>query len=290
MAAARQRIRILLGTRHGLTLLGRNWVFCFGLLSGAAQLVLALWPNSPLPRWPALLGLTALAALFAAYASFPRTTLSRTFTHPDVTVTVEIGDLFTYPCHLVIGFTDTFDTDTTDESLVAPRSVQGQLLHRIYNGDVAALDARLTEALTDATPVHTEPQAAKRKGKRVRYPVGTVAVIRNPERNYFCVAYGRMNNNLVVSCDTEQLWGSLALLWEAIRHHGHRDHVAMPITGSDLARINNMDQAGLVKLILLSFVAHSRARGVCGSLTIVVRPQDYHRIDMLALAVFLQSL
>lgn len=290
MVATRQRTRILFGTKHGLTLLGRNWALYFGLLSGAAQLVLACWPNSPGPRWPALLGLTAMAATCAVCTSFPRTTVSRGFTHPDVTVTVQVGDLFAYPCHLVIGFTDTFDTDTTDASLVAPRSVQGQLLHRMYHGDVAALDARLAEALTTVVPTHTEPRTAKRLGKLVRYPIGTVVTIRNRERNYFCVAYGRMTNDLVVDCDTEQLWNSLALLWETVRRYGHLDHVAMPVTGSDLARINNMDQASLVKLILLSFVAHSRARGVCGSLTIVVRPQDYYKIDMIAMAAFLRSL
>jgi hypothetical protein len=262
----------------------------FGLLAGAAQLVLTFWPDMSLPRWPAFLGIAALAVTIAMVISLPRYRISRDFTHPDVTVTVEVGDLFNYRCHLVIGFSDLFDTDTNNESLVVRRSVQGQLLHRVYDGDIAALDALLSEALADVTPVHTETRAAKRTGKLERYPVGTVAVVKDSGRNLFCTAYGRMDNDLVVSCGTEQLWDSLAHLWGAIRRHGHRDDVAMPITGSDLARINNMDHASLLKMILLSFVAHSRAQGVCGSLTVVVLPQDYYRIDMVELGVFLRSL
>ncbi|MGW0712777.1 macro domain-containing protein [Streptomyces sp. NPDC002643] len=290
MTGLLRRLRMLVGTRHGLALLGRNWAVQFGLLAGAAQLFFTLWPDADLPRWPTFLGIAGLAALIATLISLPRNRISRDFTHPEVTVTVEVGDLFDHDCHLVIGFTDTFDTDTADESLVQRRSVQGQFLHRVYDGDVAALDARLAEALAEVTPVRTESRTAKRVGKLERYPVGTVAVVKSSGRAYFCTAYGRLNNDLMVSCGTEQLWQSLAELWDAVRRHGHRDEVAMPIVGSDLARINNMDHASLLKLILLSFVAHSRARGVCGSLTIVVRPADYYRIDMLELGVFLRSL
>lgn len=290
MAGPARRLRILIGTRHGLALLGRNCAVQFGLLAGTAQLFFTLWPDADLPRWPTFLGIAGLAVLIATLISLPRNRISRDFTHPDVTVTVELGDLFDHECHLVIGFTDTFDTDTAEESLVSRRSVQGQLLHRVYDGDVAALDALLAEALADVTPVHTETRAAKRFGKLERYPVGTVAVVKGSGRNFFCAAYGRMNNDLVVSCGTEQLWSSLAQLWAAVRRHGHRGELAMPITGSDLARINNMDHASLLKLILLSFVAHSRAHGVCGSLTIVIHPQDHYRIDMLELGVFLRSL
>lgn len=290
MAGLARRLRVLIGTRHGLTLFGRNCAVQFGLSAGAAQLFFTLWPDTDLPRWPTFLGIAGLAVLIAAALSLPRDRISRDFTHPDVTVTVTLGDLFDNDCHLVIGFTDTFDTDTADESLVSRRSVQGQLLHRVYGGDVAALDAGLVEALADMTPVRTETRAAKRLGKLERYPVGSVAVVKGSGRNFFCTAYGRMDNDLMVSCGTEQLWNSLAHLWDAIRRHSHRGEAAMPIAGSDLARINSMDHASLLKLILLSFVAHSRSHGVCRSLTIVIHPRDHYRIDMLELGIFLRSL
>jgi hypothetical protein len=290
VAGLAQRARTLLCTRHGLALLGRNCAVQFGLLAGAAQLFLAFWPDNRLPRGPAFLGIAGLALAGATLVSLPRKRIRRDFTHPDFSITVEVGDLFSYPCHLVIGFSDTFDTDTADEALVARRSVQGQFLHRLLDGDVASLDVQLAEALADVTPVHTETRAAKRAGKLVRYPIGTVAVVKDSGRDYFCTAYGRMNNDLVVNCGTDQLWHSLAQLWDAVRVHARWEEIAMPITGSDLARINNMDHSSLLKMILLSFVARSRAQGVCGALTVVVHPRDYYRIDMLELGVFLRSL
>ena len=70
----------------------------------------------------------------------------------------------------------------------------------------------------------------------------------------------------------------------------HREAVAMPVIGSGLARIDSMDHASLIKLILLSFVTKSRRSVICKELTIVVVPEDYVRVDMLELAMFLRTL
>ncbi|MFF3968058.1 macro domain-containing protein [Streptomyces griseorubiginosus] len=290
MATPVGRFRVLLGTRHGRLLLGRNWAVQFGLLSGAAQLYLTFWPDSALPRVPAFLAIGGLTMIGATAVSLPRNRISREFRHPEFTVTVEVGDLFESPSHLVIGFSDTFDTDTRNDRVITHRTVQGQFLHRVYGGDTARLDACLDAALAEVTPATTESRSEKRVGKLVRYPVGTVAVLEDDGRRFFCSAYGRMNNDLVVSSGAEQMWQSLTRLWDAIHRTTHREAVAMPVTGSALARINSMDHASLVKMILLSFVTRSRDAVVCDALTIVIHPRDYYRIDMLELDVFLQSL
>lgn len=281
---------MLLRTRYGVGLLGRNWAVQFGLLSGAAQLYLAFWPDSSLPRLPALLVLAGASLTGAVVRSVPRNRITREFRHPSFTVTVEVGDLFDYAGHLVIGFSDTFDTDTTDDLLVARRSVQGQLLHRVLGGDLARLDTELSTALAGVPPVGTETRAAKPVGKLARYPVGTVAVIGTPRRRFFCAAYGRMGNDLIVGSSPEELWHSLSRLWDSAHLHARLEHLAMPVCGSDLARINSMDHSSLLKMILLSYVARSRDRVVCQSLTVVVHQSDYSRIDMLELDVFLRSL
>jgi hypothetical protein len=127
-------------------------------------------------------------------------------------------------------------------------------------------------------------------GKLARYPVGTVVVIGTPQRRFFCSAYGRMGNDLIVGSSPEELWQSLSRLWDSVHLHARLEHLAMPVCGSDLARINSMDHGSLLKMILLSYVARSRGRVVCQSLTVVVHQKDYYRIDMLELDVFLRSL
>ncbi|SEK54545.1 macro domain-containing protein [Streptacidiphilus jiangxiensis] len=285
-----RRLRILVGTRIGLRLLGRSWAVQFGVLSGVAQLYLTFWPDAPLPRTTAFAAIAGVALVGGAATALPRNRVRREFSHPDFAVTVEVGDLFEQPGHLVVGFSDTFDTDTASDLLVVGRSVQGQLLNRVFGGDVARLDALLAQSLRGVRALGTEPRSAKPQGNRVRYPLGTVAVVEEGARCLFCVAYGRMSNDLVVDCDVRVLWDSLAALWESVRVRSHREPLAMAVVGSDLARINSMDHAGLLRLILLSFVTRSREGVVCSELTVVVHPRDYRRINMLELDVFLRSL
>ncbi|MGW6744950.1 macro domain-containing protein [Streptomyces sp. NPDC055025] len=59
---------------------------------------------------------------------------------------------------------------------VAIASVQGQLLHRLYDGDHRLLDRELRKARRDA-PRKVEARDIKRYGKLTRHPVGTVAVL-----------------------------------------------------------------------------------------------------------------
>ncbi|GGR70570.1 hypothetical protein GCM10010269_06860 [Streptomyces humidus] len=282
--------RTLLGTRLGLSTAGRACAVQFGLLSGAGQLYLAFWPDSALPRATAFLTLVGLSLVGGILGSWPRTQVSHEFLHPGFRVTVKVGDLFEQPGHLVIGGNDVFDTDTRDGLLIVPHSVQGQFLHRLYAGDTARLDADIEAALAGVAPVRVEERAAKRAGKLARYPLGTVAVLGSPRRLRFLSAYGTMRNDLTVGSGPDQIWHSLEALWQSVHLHAHREPVAMPVIGSGLARIDSMDHASLLKLILLSFVTRSRRSVICKELTITLLPEDYVRVDMLELAMFLRTL
>lgn len=107
---------------------------------------------------------------------------------------------------------------------------------------------------------------------------------------FFCIAYGHMQNNLVVRSSVDDLWRSLDDLWESIDVSGRREPVAMPVVGSEMARINHLDREVLLRMILLSFVAHSRQSPVTKELTITIHPKDAHLVDMLEVEAFLRVL
>ncbi|MEG3631305.1 macro domain-containing protein [Streptomyces poriticola] len=290
IGAFRHQLRTVLGTRLGLTTTGRACAVQFGLLSGAVQLYLTFWPDSSLPRGTAFLAVVGLSLAGGILRSWPRKQVGHEFLRPGFRVNIEVGDLFAQPGHLVIGSNDVFDTDTRDDLLIIHGSVQGQFLHRVYASETARLDEELGAALAGAQPVGVEERAAKRAGKLVRYPLGTVAVLGLPARRYFLSAYGTMRNDLTVDSGPDQIWNSLGGLWQAIHLHARREAVAMPVIGSGMARIDSMDHTSLIKMILLSFVTRSRRSVVCKELTIVVRPEDYGQVDMLELASFLRTL
>jgi hypothetical protein len=205
-------------------------------------------------------------------------------------VEVKIGDLFDEPGHLVIGFNDVFDTDSSDGVVISHTSVQGQFQRRIYNNDQENLDRDLRRSLANISPVSTETRQGKPRGKLNRYPIGTVAVLGEPERRYFCVAYGRMRNDLTVRSSVDDIWRSLDQLWESIDAAGQRAPIAMPIVGTEMARISHLDREVLLRMILLSFVSHSRQQLVSKKLTVLIHPKDAHLVNLPEVRAFLRVL
>lgn len=280
----------VLSTRRGLRLFVTNSSVAFVAISGLVQLVITLYPLSILQGGRALVAVVVSSAVCGVVQSWPKNAIDREFENPAFKVAVKQGNLFDENSHLVIGFTDTFDTDTNDIDIISPQSIQGQFLRAVYSGNVGDLDRDLASALNGREVQCVEPRANKIKGKLVRYPIGTIAVLGSVDVRYYCVAYSQMSNNLVARSNVDTLWQSLGLLWDELDDSGHCGRVSIPIIGSDLARVDNLDHESIAKMVILSFVARSRKSLISRELTLVIHPRDRARINMNEVAAFLNSL
>lgn len=235
--------------------------------------------------WPGYLGLVALSLIIALATNMPRRSISRSLSAPDCTIEIKIGDLFDEPDHLVIGTNDVFDTELGE--VIRPSSVQGQFLTRMFNNDLARLNAEIEAALV---PLHHRrvEETGKVKGKTWRYPIGTPLVLGTADRRYFLSAYGFMGNDLRVKSTADAIWNSLSKLWEQVRLKGHGLPVAIPVVGSDLAR-TNLPRMALIELIIISFIAASKKEYVARKLTVMIHPKDLDTINLPTLEDFLKS-
>ncbi len=244
--------------------------------------------------WPPLkqgFGLTCyiatvtLSVSIAIIRNRPRKVVSRSLSDPDSVIEIKIGDLFEQPsnCHLVIGTNDVFDT--TLGEIIKPSAVQGQLLEQIYSNDISKLNSEIEAALSEKE-IEPERDNDKKKGKNLRYPIGTTITLRFPERCYFLTAYGYMRNDLTVQSNVEDIRTSLSVLWEEIRRKGNGTNVAIPIIGSDLAR-TNWSRMPLSKLIIHSFVIASKREFVAKKLSLMIYPKDLDKINLRELEDFL---
>ncbi|WP_436494489.1 macro domain-containing protein [Actinokineospora sp. HUAS TT18] len=282
MSKLRHGFRTVLRTRRGRRTIARDSLATFGVIGGSLQVYDILTPGATYHP-VAMVGLLAVAPLgVGLFRSWPRRVLSRGLDRPDVTVSVKVGDLFEQDTHLVIGFTDTFDTDAR---IIHPSSVQAQFQRRLFP-DTAALDEAIAEALAN-TP--SEP-ANKPKGKTQRYPIGTTAVLESNRRLCFCLAYAVMGEDMLARSTVDDIWTSLSTLWDAVYLHAHREPVSIAIVGSDLAKIDTLDRASLIRLIALSFIARSRTSVVSRELTIMVHPADVEKVDLVELGAFLSTI
>ncbi|MGN5380021.1 macro domain-containing protein [Streptomyces lasalocidi] len=262
----------------------------FGAVSAVVQFVGQLFPRAVDRPGLVLAASVALCLAWGLARARPQPAVRQEFGRPGMTVVVEEGDLFAQPGHLVVGFTDTFDTLVDDGVVINDTSVQGQLLDRRYGGDTRLLDAALDAALAGVAPVAWESARDKPRGKRARYPIGTVATLGSRPQLVFAVAYSRMGNDCVAASSVHDLWFGLDRLWDAVHRHAQLERVTMPLTGAGLARLHDLDEDSLLRLILLSFVAHSWERTVCRELRVLVRPGELGRIDLPEADAFLATL
>lgn len=226
----------------------------------------------------------ALAAIYATYRAYPRP-IEQHYNSANTKIRVIFGDLLEQNIDLVIGFCDTFDTSIPD--IIQPTTVQGQFMQRVYGNNLAKLDADIQASLATIMPVGT----VNKPGNTERYSIGTVALLRENLKRYYCLAYTSMDEDNKAKGTADGIWRSLDSLWRCIASHGNGQPVAIPVIGGGLARVSQILPAqDSIRFIALSFMLASRDEHVCERLDIVVRPQDVNNLDGLELQSFLQSL
>jgi hypothetical protein len=279
-------------TGRSLRIWATNAFAAFGVVALLLQSYQAIWDKTAFPGYAGTVAVVVAlgSALYGLVRARPGRAVVRDLDHPQCRIEVVPGDLFDQAeAHLVVGFTDVFDTDVNDR-VVHERSVQAQFLQQVYRDDVARLDADLSLALEHEPVAVAVSREEKPYGKLCRYPVGTVAVLGTPRRLFFCVAYSTMSPGLVAGSSADALWHSLSRLWSAVHERGQRQPLAMPVIGAALARVDALDREALLRLVLLSFVAASRERLLTTRLRIVLPPAEFDRVNRPELQAFLDSL
>ncbi len=239
--------------------------------------------------WLAIGLIALLALIFALVTLAPTTRVSSRLRKRDLTITIEVGDLFDTSDTLVIGTNCTFDTELTG-GLISPRSIQGQFTTKYYNS-VRHLDSEI-EAQLRGEPFQLLTSEEKRVGKLLSYPMGSVAKVDANGRIAYLVAMARMNPHGVVNCSLEDLRTSLVSLWQFIAEKGGGlPRLRVPILGTGFGKLV-MPRQEVVKEILRSLIAALSSDRFCEHFTVVISVSDYleHEIDLLELGDYLRYL
>jgi len=281
-----QRLRAHFGRRSGRRRLGAAFLVVFGALWLIVEPAGLFFPDAFKWGWPGYVALVIASAVAAVYRARPLGRISRSLPPTDVNVEIRVGDVLAQSGNVLVGANDTFDTQFEDE-VISRASVQGQLLERVFEGDRDELDRQIAHSVAQ---VQGSPDHEKRFGKSVRYPIGTVAVVRRASDRYFLPAFTRMSSTLPAHVDSriQDLQIALADTWQAINVAGQREPVHAPIIGSHLARLG-VSRTLLAQMIVLTFIAATRQGGP-SSLTIWVAAQDRDIVDMVVLDEWLRGL
>lgn len=254
-----------------------------GVLSAFAGIIALFFGTiSAHYTWTIWLGCAA-ALIYGGVIAWPRP-VEVAFSAPNTKISVVRGDLFSQGTHLVVGTCDTFDTVAP---YIAPNSVQGVYLKRVYGGDAGALDRALSEHLALLEPSGT----IEKPGKTVCYEVGTVVPLQALGLRHFFVAYTEMDPNNKAHGTADGLWKSLGNLWTSVRNHSNGAPLSIPVIGGGQSGLSPVLPAeDAIRFIALSFIVASRSNRVCEELRIVALPDLYDRLNHLELQAFLSGL
>jgi hypothetical protein len=258
---------------------------CFGAISTVLQTSNVLFPTfTGVQGLRSLVIVLAVALVGGLIWSWPRP-ITHEYSAPKTKISILKGNILEEKAHLVIGTNDTFDTETPN--IISQSSLQGQVLQRFYGGDVKNLDAELAKDLASKSITGT----IIKEGKQHRYGIGAISTVKQAGRLIFFSAYCEMDGRNNSASSPDSVWLSLRLLWEEVSRKGNGGTVSVPVIGGGLARLSSLLPAqDAIRLTLLSFMFASRKSKICDELRIIVRPDDYKKLDRLELQSFLSSL
>lgn len=233
--------------------------------------------------WPVLF--IALTAAGWAALGLRQREPREIYPRENVEIRLVIGDLFEQDESVLIGMTSTFDTAVPD--VIAPNSVQGNFLQRVYGGSKPRLDEHLTRALTGVASIGT----ISKPGKQVVYPIGTVATLSPVGHiHYFCAAYTSMDCQNRATGTLRGIFESLENTWDQVDTHNNGNPICVPLIGQGQSRIPELTPEIAIRLIAFSFLLRSKRSRFSRELRIVIHPSEHHKINRLDFQEFLTSL
>ncbi len=257
-----------------------------GTITAAVKGLVALLPERTegLDGGGIFLIAVSCCALIGLILTWPRP-IQCEYASPQTKISIIKGDLFDQDGDIVVGITNSFDTEIPQ--IIEQKSLLGQTIARLYRNDWKRLDVEIEAALSAKPVIGT----IKKPGKQNLYELGTVATVTNGPRNIFFSAYSEMSGNNNASTKIEIVTKSLYMLWEEVGCKGNGQPVAIVPWGGGLSRISRVLPAqDSIRLIILTFMFASRHQKVSDELTVVVPEPFFKRLDRLELQAFLNSL
>ena len=236
-------------------------------------------------NWRFSLVVIGVGVIWALIECGPKSLVKCNLKGRDVGIEIRISNIFDVEGAFIISTNSTFDTSIS-EGLISPNSLQGQFTKRYYD-DEEHLNNDLEKSLTEQVPVSLAEK--KRKGKKERFDIGTVAKVRPKDQLVYLVAIAHMDENGKAYSSYEEVIESLGKLWNYIAAQGELEPLVVPVLGTGLARLT-VEREEMIREIIGSFITACSEKKFAEKLTIVISPEDYreHDIDLHELENYLR--
>lgn len=212
------------------------------------------------------------SAIVAVISRRPVSKVSYRIPTKDFGFEVLVGDLLASTSkNIVISTNSTFDTDIAS-GLISPDSLQGKFTSSFFSGNTHELDKQIEASLEG---VEFEEWTGSR-GKKKRYPIGTVAKVATHGKMFYFLAMSDLNSQGTAKSTPKMIDAALEGLWDYIATQGEFGDVAIALVGTGRGRVA-LSRKKIAERIAQTFADASREKMFSNKLTIVVYPGDAER-------------
>ena len=194
--------------------------------------------------------------------------------HTNTTIEVIFGDLFAQDGYRAIAVSEFFDSELGLP--VAEKSLHGFFVKKCFGGHPESFDTIVAAELQSVQPQRVE----KNCGKKLKYPIGTTALVPVNNDRYLCFALCETNpDTCKVHADVPTLWRALQGLWEKARVVLGGSTLVVPLVGSGTSGVG-LPPRELLDLIILSAIAETKQRHITNRIRVVLTEDHFDEVDL----------
>jgi len=188
---------------------------------------------------------------------------------------IKTGDLFSEQGLKVIAFNEYFDTNA-DDILISKTSLNGQYMLKMSSSQRRDLDSRI--ANDPLLAEHTiGVNTTRRRGKKVKYPLGSVFV----DGDFLLVAFSHFDGNDKAVLSLKEYVACLLNFWEEVDRVYAGRSVAVPLMGAGITRFKDTEvqPQELLKILIWTFKISRIKFKYPANATIVIHTSNADKIN-----------
>ncbi|WP_139068800.1 macro domain-containing protein [Hyphomonas sp. ND6WE1B] len=231
--------------------------------------------------------IAALAAFIAVLAGLARilatTEINFKAGRGGLQIHIGIGDIFKQPNSVAaIPMNDFFDAEL--ETIIAPDTVHGIFLDKMFRGDRDAARSTIDLALQNQSISATEQETVARKiGATKRFPIGATCLLSTDRSKFILLSLSKTDAATnQVSTSIPDFVTALSGLWKGARSLASHQEISVPLMGTGTSR-TQLEYEDALDFILLTAIREHNREPFTRRLNIVLRPEHLSRIDLVSL-------
>ncbi len=267
---------LLLWRSLSLVKVGNSLLSVFGTLWLLIEILFFFNKNELAKQLPEIWWLFLIIGIvFVIYQNWPKNKYSFKVNNRDVSITLQIGDIFETAGALIVPINNRLDVDNHG-IVTKSSSILRYFIDKVYNKTHSHLASDINIQMQDSASWYSNFIISENPRT---YKIGTVVPIYRDEKQFYLLCSSTLNEQNRSKSTKDDLRNSLIELWAYLSHCGSKDNLLIPIIGTGRGRIP-ITREEVIKEIVLSFLSSLGIESYCEQLTICIHPNDIKKYNV----------